>query len=60
MNKPFVFLLDFYSDARHMAPDVQRTIREVIIEEGGKTQSEAEDYIKKMQSKGRYACDVWS
>ena len=43
-----------------MAPDVQRTIREVIIEEGGKTQTEAEDYIKKMQSKGRYACDVWS
>ncbi|XP_071481377.1 NADPH--cytochrome P450 reductase-like [Diadema antillarum] len=47
-------------DARFMAPDVQRTIREIICEEGGKTQTEAEDYIKRMQSKGRYSCDVWS
>ncbi|XP_030848141.1 NADPH--cytochrome P450 reductase [Strongylocentrotus purpuratus] len=47
-------------DARFMAPDVQRTIREIICQEGGKTQTEAEDYIKKMQSKGRYSCDVWS
>ncbi|XP_072047913.1 NADPH--cytochrome P450 reductase-like [Amphiura filiformis] len=47
-------------DARHMAPDVQRTIREVICEEGGKSLTEAEDYFKKMHDKGRYACDVWS
>ena len=48
------------SDARNMAPDVQRTIREIICEEGGKSQKEAEDYIKRMQTKGRYSCDIWS
>ncbi|XP_071790459.1 NADPH--cytochrome P450 reductase-like isoform X1 [Asterias amurensis] len=47
-------------DARYMAPDVQKVIRTIISEQGGKTQQEADDYIKKLQSKGRYACDVWS
>lgn len=47
-------------DARNMAPDVQKMLHTIIIEKGGKTEAEAQDYIKKMQTKGRYACDVWS
>ncbi|XP_038055432.1 NADPH--cytochrome P450 reductase-like isoform X2 [Patiria miniata] len=47
-------------DARYMAPDVQKVIRTIISEHGDKTHQEADDYIKKLQSKGRYACDVWS
>ncbi|XP_071945366.1 NADPH--cytochrome P450 reductase-like [Antedon mediterranea] len=47
-------------DARNMAPDVLKTIRGIITEKGELTSSAAEDYLKKMQSKGRYSCDVWS
>ncbi|XP_033117022.1 NADPH--cytochrome P450 reductase-like [Anneissia japonica] len=47
-------------DARNMAPDVQKTIREIISEKGGLASGAADDYLKKMQSKGRYSCDVWS
>ena len=54
------FLFLTHSDARLMAPDVNKTIKEIIMEEGDKTQAESDDYIKKMQSKGRYSCDVWS
>ncbi|XP_006822355.1 NADPH--cytochrome P450 reductase-like [Saccoglossus kowalevskii] len=48
------------SDARNMARDVNEVLREVIMEEGGKDRAQAEDYMKKLQSKGRYAADVWS
>ncbi|XP_071848148.1 NADPH--cytochrome P450 reductase-like [Apostichopus japonicus] len=47
-------------DARNMAPDVQKMLHTIICEKGGHSDTEAQDYIKKMQTKGRYACDVWS
>lgn len=43
-----------------MSRDVHKCLEEVIMELGGKSQNEAEDYIKKLQQKGRYAQDVWS
>lgn len=43
-----------------MARDVHKCLTEVITEVGGKSLNEAEDYIKKLQQKGRYAQDVWS
>lgn len=47
-------------DARHMAPDVDRTLKEIVMEHGGKAESDALDYLKKLRTRGRYSCDVWS
>jgi sulfite reductase alpha subunit-like flavoprotein len=49
-----------FSDARNMAHDVHQVVQDVLVECGGKTTVEAENYIKKLQNKGRYSCDVWS
>lgn len=49
-----------YSDARNMAKDVHNIILEVVKELGEKTQSEAESFVKKMESQRRYSADVWS
>lgn len=54
------FSLFFYSDARNMAKDVHNIILDVIQELGQKSKSEAEAYIKKMESQRRYSADVWS
>ncbi|XP_070571456.1 NADPH--cytochrome P450 reductase-like isoform X2 [Ptychodera flava] len=47
-------------DARNMARDVNDLLKEIFVNEGEMTKDQAEDYYKKMQSKGRYAADVWS
>jgi len=47
-------------DARNMARDVHKCLVDVITEKGDKSSNEAEDYIKKLQQKGRFAQDVWS
>ncbi|XP_015928394.1 NADPH--cytochrome P450 reductase [Parasteatoda tepidariorum] len=47
-------------DARHMAKDVHNIILEIVEEFGQKSKSEAEAYIKKMESQRRYSADVWS
>ncbi|XP_064619119.1 NADPH--cytochrome P450 reductase-like [Lineus longissimus] len=47
-------------DARNMAKDVHQVVQDVLVECGGKTTAQAENYIKKLQNKGRYSCDVWS
>uniref|UniRef100_A0A1X7VJ30 NADPH--hemoprotein reductase n=1 Tax=Amphimedon queenslandica TaxID=400682 RepID=A0A1X7VJ30_AMPQE len=47
-------------DARNMARDVQNTLLSIIKEHGGKTETEATEYIKKLQKRGRYLQDVWS
>lgn len=49
-----------FSDARNMARDVHKCLVEVITTIGNKSSQEAEDYIKRLQQKGRYAQDVWS
>lgn len=43
-----------------MAKDVREIIQSVIEKEGGKTKSEAESYLSKMESQRRYSADVWS
>ena len=43
-----------------MARDVHKCLVEVITKIGSKSVQEAEDYIKRLQQKGRYAQDVWS
>lgn len=47
-------------DARSMAKDVHNIILDVVQEFGQKTKSEAEAFIKKMESQRRYSADVWS
>lgn len=48
-------------DATRMARDVNETLLSIIMECGKFTdKSYATDYIKKMQARGRYSCDVWS
>jgi sulfite reductase alpha subunit-like flavoprotein len=43
-----------------MARDVHDTLTYIIQECGGMDSAKAADYIKKLQNKGRYSCDVWS
>lgn len=47
-------------DARNMARDVHELLENIIVELGDMDKAKAADYVKKLQSKGRYSCDVWS
>eukprot|EP00118_Oscarella_pearsei_P026195 m.309582 g.309582 ORF g.309582 m.309582 type:complete len:671 (+) comp47001_c0_seq1:375-2387(+) len=47
-------------DARNMAKDVHNVLVEVVEECGQMNHQNAEDYIKKLQTTGRYSADVWS
>lgn len=47
-------------DARNMARDVHDVLTNILKELGGMDDTKAADYIKKLQNKGRYSCDVWS
>ena len=55
-NKMFLF----FSDARNMARDVHNLLVSIVKENGGMTENEATDYVKKLSAKGRYSVDVWS
>ena len=48
------------SDARNMARDVHDVLMNILKENGEMDDTKAADYIKKLQNKGRYSCDVWS
>lgn len=58
INDLVLFLL--IRDARNMARDVQNALLSIVKQYGQKTDSEAGDYIKKLQKRGRYLQDVWS
>lgn len=47
-------------DARHMAHDVDEVLQKVVTSYGRMNASAAQDYLKKLRSRGRYSCDVWS
>ena len=47
-------------DARSMAKDVHEIFVEVIAKFGNKSRSEAETFLKKMETQRRYSADVWS
>ncbi|KNC78985.1 hypothetical protein SARC_08600 [Sphaeroforma arctica JP610] len=47
-------------DARNMAKDVHQILHDLIVEHGGHSFEGAEKYIRDLQSRGRYAQDVWS
>lgn len=48
------------SDARSMAKDVHNIIVKVVMEKGQMTNSQALNYVKKMEQQKRYSADVWS
>lgn len=43
-----------------MARDVHNILLKVVMEKGKMSESDAADYIKKMDSQKRYSSDVWS
>ncbi|GFO34081.1 NADPH--cytochrome p450 reductase [Plakobranchus ocellatus] len=47
-------------DAKNMAKEVHNVLVNVLTSKGNMDEAGAEDYIKKLQSKGRYSADVWS
>lgn len=47
-------------DAKMMAKDVRNIINELCREHGGMTETEAETFVKKLESQKRYSADVWS
>jgi sulfite reductase (NADPH) flavoprotein alpha-component len=46
-------------DANRMAKDVHQTLLEIIIEQGGLNNEQAEDYLKALRSNKRYQKDVY-
>ena len=47
-------------DAKIMAKDVHNILIDILKDHGGKTEEEAEAYIKRMETQKRYSADVWS
>lgn len=47
-------------DARNMAVDVRNLVLRALREKGGFSESEAVQYIKKLESLKKYSADVWS
>ena len=43
-----------------MATDVRNILLKVIRSKGGLSETEAQQYIKKMEAQKRYSADVWS
>lgn len=48
------------SDAKNMAIDVRNILLNIIKTKGNKTENDAQQYIKKMETQKRYSADVWS
>lgn len=46
-------------DAKHMAGDVDRTIRGIASEQGGLSEAGASEYVARLASSGRYLRDVY-
>ena len=46
-------------DARHMAKDVDATLRKIVQEQGGKSVEQANEYVEKLKSDKRYKRDVY-
>nr|AQR00227.1 NADPH-cytochrome P450 reductase [Cnaphalocrocis medinalis] len=47
-------------DAKNMAIDVRNLVLKAIKEKGGKTEAEAVQFLKKLDSMKKYSSDVWS
>nr|AXQ06577.1 NADPH cytochrome P450 reductase [Zygaena filipendulae] len=47
-------------DAKNMAVDVRNILLKAFQEKGGKTEAEAQQFLKKLESMKKYSADVWS
>lgn len=47
-------------DAKNMAVDVRNIVVKAIVEKGGRTEADAIQFIKKLESMKKYSADVWS
>lgn len=47
-------------DAKNMATDVRNILLKVLQGKGNMSESEAQQYVKKMEAQKRYSADVWS
>lgn len=56
---PLTYLSSF-SDAKNMATDVRNILLKVLQSKGNMSESEATQYVKKMEAQKRYSADVWS
>lgn len=46
-------------DAEHMAPDVHRALFEIVRDQGGMSNEQAQEYVKQLQRDKRYQRDVY-
>ncbi len=46
-------------DAERMAPDVHRTLAEIVMQHGGRDREAAHAYLRQLQESHRYQCDVY-
>ncbi len=46
-------------DMKHMAKDVQKTLLDIIQEQGGLSEEQARDYFKKLKKEKRFQADVY-
>lgn len=56
----FLGFFFFIRDVRNMVRDVYEILEKIIIECGNMDKEKVINYVKQMQNKGRYFCDVWS
>ncbi|CAG4910379.1 unnamed protein product [Colias eurytheme] len=47
-------------DAKNMAVDVRNIVLRAVREKGGRTEDEAAQFLKKLESMKKYSADVWS
>lgn len=47
-------------DGNNMARDVYNTIKDLLIQQGGISASEAEETLTDMKQRRRYVLDIWS
>lgn len=50
----------FLRDAKNMANDVRNILLNIVKIKGNMTETEAQQYLKKMDAQKRYSADVWS
>lgn len=54
------YFVNFCSDAKNMATDVRNILLSIIKTKGNMSESDAQQYIKKMETQKRYQADIWS
>lgn len=60
IQKLTISSLFLFSDAKNMATDVRNILLNIIKTKGNMSDTEAQQYIKKMETQKRYSADVWS